>query len=80
MMATAVSEPAVIEKGHCMSVRCSGAGIGLLLAIIAAFAIVAFGLWGVIRWVRSDLQHNTAPVQRIDTDGPQRKGRSGVAR
>jgi hypothetical protein len=57
-----------------MSVRYSGAGVGIILGIIAAFAIVGFGLWGVIHWLGSDLQNDTAPVQRIDT-GPHGKGR-----
>ncbi len=58
-----------------MGIRLSGAGVGIIPAIIAAFVLVGFCLWGVIHWLSSDLQTDTGPVQRIDTSASPRKSR-----
>jgi hypothetical protein len=50
-----------------MSARYSGAGPGLILGIIAAFILLALGIWGVIHWVSSDVQNEGGPVQHIET-------------
>lgn len=50
-----------------MSIRLSGAGMGVILALIGGVALLALALGGVMRWVRSDLQGNTAPIRRLDT-------------
>ena len=55
-----------------MSVRYTGAGVGLILGIVAAFALVGLCLFGVINVVRSDLQNQngTVPIRRIQPTQP----------
>jgi hypothetical protein len=43
----------------------------VILALIGGTALLALGLWGISRLVRSDLQGDTAPIRRLDTSaGP----------
>jgi hypothetical protein len=55
-----------------MSVRYSGAGMGIFLALAGGVVLLALGLWGVSRLVRSDLQRDTAPIRRLDTSAAPR--------
>jgi hypothetical protein len=52
-----------------MAIRYTGAGVGLILGIVAAFALVGLVLWGVVRLVQADLQTGTgtAPIRRVVT-------------
>jgi hypothetical protein len=60
-------------KDQGMSLRYTSATAGLILGIIAAFVIVALGLWGVIHWVSSEVQQDATPAHPIDTGRPQGK-------
>jgi hypothetical protein len=55
-----------------MSARYTGAGVGLILALVGGVVLLALGLWGVFRGVRSDLQGDTAPIRRLNTSAAPR--------
>jgi hypothetical protein len=55
-----------------MSARYSGAGLGVMLGHFGGAVLLALGLWGISRLVRSVLQGDTAPVRPLDTSAGSR--------
>jgi hypothetical protein len=55
-----------------MSVRYRGAGTGVILALVGGVLLLALGLWGAARLMRSHLQADTAPIRRLDTSAAPR--------
>lgn len=56
-----------------MSIRLSGAGRGVFLALFGAVVLVGIVLWAISRGVQTDLEKNdTGPIKRIEKN-PERK-------